>query len=67
MQVKLEGSCKLFKLVMDLSSNCTGDIEVQLYFCRSKGLTQGSTRCAQDRTSFFNVQDVCKIALFSSI
>ena len=47
--------------------NCSGDIEVQLYFCRSKTLTQGSTRCEQDYTSFLNVQDVCKIVLSSSI
>ena len=35
-----------------------------MYFCRSKALIQGSTRSAQDCTSFLNVQDVCKIALF---
>ena len=47
--------------------NCSEDIKVQLYVCRSKALTQDSTRCAQDCTSFLNVQDVCKIVLFPSI
>ena len=55
------------RFVQDCTSSFSGDIEVQLYFCHSKALTQGSTRCAQDCTSFLNVQDVCKIVLFPSI
>ena len=52
MYVKLEGNCKMFEFSEGFELNCSGDIDVQLYFCRSKALTQGSTRCVQDYTFF---------------
>ena len=61
------GKLQIVQVGEGFELNCSGDIEVQLYFCRSKVLTQDSTRCAEDCTSFLNVQDVSKIVLFSSV
>ena len=58
------GKLQIVQVHEGLELNCSGDVEAQLYFCSSKALTQGSTRCAQDCTSFLHVQDVCKIVLF---
>ena len=40
------GKVQIVEVGEGFELNCSGDIEVQLYFCRSKALTQGSTRCA---------------------
>ena len=61
------GKMQIVQVSEGFELNCSGDIEVQLYFCCLTTLTQGSTRCVQDYTSFFNVQDVWKIVLVSSI
>ena len=58
------GKLKIVQVGEGFELNCSGDIEVQLYFCHSKALSQGSTRCVQDCTSFFNVQD-CTFFLYS--
>ena len=56
------GKLQMVQVGEGFELNLSGDMEVQLlYFCPSKELTQGSTRCVQDSTSFLNVQDVCKI------
>ena len=61
------GELQIVRVSEGFELNWSGDIKVQLYFCCSKAVTQGSSRWAQDYTSSLNVQDVCKIVLFPSI